>query len=192
MRQVQRMVRHSTQIVFAVFMVAAGALPASACDRTGAFGLRFGERLEAAGDRDKNSGGFLVTPPRPDPEFDRYTVSIDPQSKEILEIKAIRQITPFSDNLSPEAIQEGRRQAAAFVKAYVARWTGAGVPFAYGARKVPRWQAIRDGVMWGVSGGEFAWTVDVTCVDLARFNALAHERLPDPPRPQASDPGGRP
>src|SRR5688500_12693515 len=82
---------------------------ASACTAEGAFGIAFGSKPKRVGKKIRGNDATIsyeVKPPQPDPRFDQYELRIDALTREVLEVVAIRTITPQPEGSSPIAPEE--------------------------------------------------------------------------------------
>jgi len=160
---------------------------AAACGPQGEYGLIFGSTPSNLGkkvDGSNASEWFIVEAPKPDPRFDRYEVRLDAQSREVLEIVAVKVITQPPENpnesLPPEKRKEGEAKAAAFAETYVAS-----LPDEVRAKLkrdkygTANWEGlVADGYYTKISAG-FAWDVSISCLDTKREWAIARRVAPE-------------
>jgi len=99
---------------------------APSCTPTGAFGIEFGSKPKKLGTRVRQSAAtdaYLITPPQPDPRFDRYEVLLDKTTREVVSIEALKRTgpdVPRNRAATRDEQAEGTRNTTAFVQAYFA------------------------------------------------------------------------
>ena len=167
-----------------VVLLLASALDAAACSAAGMVGIPFGSKPRR-GDR-KIEGNdattwFTTKPPEPDPRFDEYRIRIDAKTKEVIEVLAIRTITPMPGQSDPplpaEQREAGKAKAEAFALEYVATLPAEVRDKLVDKPRIREWQGQPvEGYNLNVMALA-AWDVQVSCIDIKREWAVAKRVL---------------
>ena len=153
-----------------------------ACDATGAFGLRFGDkpgRGATIKDQSPTAFTYLIEPPAPDQRLDRYQVNADPQSHQIFEIRAVKTLIPFDGVrvLSKEERLEAEKVSYAFAQEYVTS-----LPAEVQGKLKERYAIWRGNLLPAIHlevNAVSAWEVTVSCMDTRREAEIMRRVLPE-------------